>query len=98
MNLEKNTEKHVLFQQHSELKYKYYRLTSVAILALSDIAFSIAHYYVASENFSPIGWGAHFAGAISGLLIGLLIFKGNFGLKKIQYKIFNQDYQYIFLF
>lgn len=58
------------------MKYKYYRLFSVAVLAGSDIAFSIAHYHFASENVSPIGWAAHCAGAVAGISIGLLIYKG----------------------
>ncbi|XP_067008218.2 protein rhomboid [Anabrus simplex] len=58
------------------IRYKMYRLVAVLVLALTDIAFSLHHHFSFGNVCPRVGWAAHCSGAIAGLLLGLVFFKG----------------------
>ena len=62
------------FQNFKELSYRYFRLCSVIVLCISDIAFTLNHC-IERGNLEPkISIWAHVSGAIAGLLLGFLFF------------------------
>ncbi|XP_063239132.1 protein rhomboid [Bacillus rossius redtenbacheri] len=55
------------------LSFKAYRAGAVALLAGSDVAFTL-HHYSRGNTCPRIGWSAHCSGAAAGLLAGLVVF------------------------
>ncbi|XP_076253680.1 serine protease rhomboid 6 isoform X2 [Rhynchophorus ferrugineus] len=53
--------------------YRRYRSITIGILVLFDIVYDIVH--VMCKKKPQVSWQTHLAGAITGLLIGLILFK-----------------------
>ena len=66
-----------MLQNFQALPYKIQRTVAVAVLAFADIAASLYHYFSLGNVCPRISWAAHCSGALSGFLIGLLLFKGS---------------------
>lgn len=63
------------FQNFDTTKNKLWTILAVIIIVLSDVGYSIVH---AQNKDDPlISEGAHIAGAVSGFLLGLLLYKSN---------------------
>ncbi|KAJ8939775.1 hypothetical protein NQ318_023350 [Aromia moschata] len=58
---------------HGNLKYKIYRITSIAIMVLFDVIYDMVHIYSKKEPL--ISWEAHFVGGLAGLLLGLVLYR-----------------------
>lgn len=72
---------HVLLNFQT-IKYKIYRCVSVLIIVASDIAYNLGHFYFKGQPI--ISWGAHAIGAITGFILGLVLYKNidNNSMKK----------------
>jgi len=60
-----------------ELSYRYFRIASVIVLCISDIVFVINHCLTRGNSEPKISVSAHACGAITGLLIGFIIYSGS---------------------
>ncbi|KAG4073431.1 hypothetical protein HA402_000655 [Bradysia odoriphaga] len=60
-----------------ELSYRYFRIASVIVLCVSDIIFVINHCLTRGNLEPKISVAAHACGAVSGLLIGFIIYSGS---------------------
>ncbi|CAG9760462.1 unnamed protein product [Ceutorhynchus assimilis] len=63
----------VLILNFNTISYKIYRTVSISIIVLSDISYNIIH--VSSKKAPQVSWQAHFFGGLTGLFLGLVIFK-----------------------
>ncbi|XP_019881810.1 protein rhomboid [Aethina tumida] len=57
------------------IKYKFIRIVYIVIIVVSDIIYNVIHFY--SKDEPLISWGAHIVGGITGVLVGLILFKRN---------------------
>ncbi|XP_030755432.1 protein rhomboid [Sitophilus oryzae] len=62
-----------LILNYEIITYKLYRSASIATLVLFDIIFDVVH--VSSKKEPQVSWQAHLVGAVTGLLLGLVIFQ-----------------------
>lgn len=65
----------IYLQNYEVTKYKIYQCVCVFILVTSDVAYNLGHHYT---NVKPrISWAAHAVGALSGFLLGLILYKSS---------------------
>jgi len=55
------------------INYKLYRSVSIATLVLFDVVYDIVH--VSSKKEPQISWQAHFFGGLTGMFLGMVLFK-----------------------
>uniref|UniRef100_A0A8D8B252 Protein rhomboid n=1 Tax=Culex pipiens TaxID=7175 RepID=A0A8D8B252_CULPI len=58
------------------LSHRYFRLVAVLLLCVSDVIYSIRHCLTKGNLQPRIGVAAHVSGAICGLLIGFIVYRG----------------------
>ncbi|XP_018332143.1 protein rhomboid-like [Agrilus planipennis] len=63
---------HILLN-YENTKHKILRCTAVGLIVITDVFYGIGHLQFRHEPI--ISWGAHLGGAITGLFLGLTIFK-----------------------
>ncbi|PNF37657.1 hypothetical protein B7P43_G11934 [Cryptotermes secundus] len=59
----------------SEMKFAIYQLTIFMFIIAADVGSTVYDYYFADQRNSCIGYAAHIAGALAGLLLGLNILR-----------------------
>ncbi|KAL9708322.1 hypothetical protein quinque_011840 [Culex quinquefasciatus] len=67
------------------LSHRYFRLVAVLLLCVSDVIYSIRHCLTKGNLQPRIGVAAHVSGAICGLLIGFIVYRG--GEKTMAFRI-----------
>lgn len=67
------------FQNYENIKYKTYRGICITVIVLSDISFNLYHFWSREEPL--ISWEAHLFGGLSGLILGLALYKNTHGLQ-----------------
>ncbi|KXJ83888.1 hypothetical protein RP20_CCG027953 [Aedes albopictus] len=58
------------------LSHRYFRIMAVLVLCISDVIYSVRHCMTKGNLQPRIGVPAHVSGAICGLLIGFLVYRG----------------------
>uniref|UniRef100_A0A023EQZ2 Putative rhomboid-6 n=1 Tax=Aedes albopictus TaxID=7160 RepID=A0A023EQZ2_AEDAL len=58
------------------LSHRYFRIMAVLVLCVSDVIYSVRHCMTKGNLQPRIGVPAHVSGAICGLLIGFLVYRG----------------------
>ncbi|ERL88356.1 protein rhomboid isoform X2 [Dendroctonus ponderosae] len=57
------------------INYRIYRAISISTLIIFDVIYDIVHIYSSREP--QVSWQAHFFGGLTGLFLGLVVFKCN---------------------
>ena len=84
----------LFFQNFSSLSNRYFRIIAVFVLCISDVFYSIHHCLTKGNSQPRIGVAAHISGAVSGVLIGFIVYRGS---KLIYYRIFKYLSLFIYL-
>ncbi|KAK6625181.1 hypothetical protein RUM43_005472 [Polyplax serrata] len=62
---------------YETMSYVWYRITAVTTLMVADFIHITYHVWLCNNENPKIEWVAHASGALSGLLIGLLVFSSS---------------------